>query len=172
MTMTTDPFPIRRTFTAANGVPFTVVVIPEGTEPNKSSGVVVEFYDARHAHTVYGQFVARYPLDAIVKRADVGAGLDLDGGVDDWTIDGATMGRLGMWARDPEQPLVGTVYVCDDGTVYRLHRYQQSFADLMAAAETGETAPYSPMYDYFGISGGAAGGMTKLPDDAKEVWAP
>ena len=48
---------------------------------------MVEFYDARYPHTEYGQFVSRYRLSTLNERAP-GTGLDLDGGIPDWSVTG------------------------------------------------------------------------------------
>jgi len=48
---------------------------------------MVEFYDARYPHTEHGQFVSRYRLSTLNGHAP-GTGIDLDGGVPDWSVTG------------------------------------------------------------------------------------
>jgi hypothetical protein len=48
---------------------------------------LVEFYDARYPHTEHGQFVSRYRLSTLNGHAP-GTGIDLDGGVPDWSVTG------------------------------------------------------------------------------------
>jgi hypothetical protein len=83
---------------------------------------LVEFYDARHDHAVdpngvqLGQFVSRYYLSTLTGKDRwnkesifaSGHGLNLDGGVPDWSIDGAGMAQAGkalieMGALEPSQ---------------------------------------------------------------------
>jgi hypothetical protein len=70
-----------------------------------------------------------------------------------------------------DQP--GTLYVRPDGSVYRLRRYAQTIAELMAYEGENSDAevPWSPTYDVFTSGGGAAGGVT-MPDDAVKMWTP
>lgn len=98
---------------AANGVPFRVVYIPVGeTSPNFPTVVVanvthltgidgdlVEFYDLRYPHTPDGQFVSRYYVDTLLRDIR-GHELDLDGGIDDWTVDADTMRVVLGWLRN------------------------------------------------------------------------
>ncbi len=48
---------------------------------------MVEFYDARYPHTEHGQFVSRYRLSTL-NGHDPGTGIDLDGGIPDWSVTG------------------------------------------------------------------------------------
>ncbi len=48
---------------------------------------MVEFYDARYPHTEHGQFVGRYTLSTLNGHAP-GTGIDLDGGIPDWSVTG------------------------------------------------------------------------------------
>ena len=93
--------------TAANGVPFRVVLLLDGLSDNypwapSADGTkpVVEFYDARYRNvrgfTPDGQFVSRYYLESLVGRFDR-YGLDLQGDVPDWTIDASTMRTVAAW---------------------------------------------------------------------------
>jgi len=86
-----------------NGVPFRVLFIPPGElSPNFPSDVAskvgsVEVYDRRHPHTPDGQFTGgRYYLDTLLQHPRT-RGLDVHGGVPDWTIDGATFGLVRLW---------------------------------------------------------------------------
>lgn len=90
---------------AANEVPFRVLLVPIGAEcPNHPSvspatEPIVEFYDTRSMQTKDGQFVSRYFVSTLLEpRADGKTyGLDLYGGVSNWTIDATTMGSVRAW---------------------------------------------------------------------------
>ena len=60
---------------------------------------LVEFYDARFEHTVYGQFVSRYYARTLLER-EPGTGLNLDGGVAEWSISSAAYLRVLLWVRN------------------------------------------------------------------------
>lgn len=73
---------------------------------NKYDRALVEFYDATYeankAHGSHGlgQFVSRYFVEDVMHNAATGRGLDLDGGVECWVIDGRTMLTIGDWVHD------------------------------------------------------------------------
>ncbi len=80
---------------AENGVPFRVVFLPFGE--NMSGAPLVKFYDRRYAHTPDGQFTGgRCDLSTIL-AGDSFSGLNLYGGVPDWTVDGDTMHLVRKW---------------------------------------------------------------------------
>ena len=63
---------------------------------------LVEFYDARHEHTPYGQFASRYYAETLLKGHESGrtaGGICLDGGVPGWNLSGAALGRVLDWVR-------------------------------------------------------------------------
>lgn len=62
---------------------------------------LVEFYDARYPFTEFGQFVARYDISTILDGDD--AGINLDGGVPEWTISADDMAAVRAWL----EPLAG-----------------------------------------------------------------
>jgi hypothetical protein len=86
-----------------NGLSFNVVVVAEGDayglndcKTHGEEDPLVEFYDARYPHTEHGQFVSRYCLSTLLGKDGFSspvrnAGLNLDGGVDDWSIDRAAV---------------------------------------------------------------------------------
>jgi hypothetical protein len=90
------------TLTADNGIPFTMRVVRTGDRYGKDmqttngGSPMVEFYDARYPFDtdpdgrVLGQFVTRYNYTGMGARADQPTGLNLDGGVPDWTLDRET----------------------------------------------------------------------------------
>jgi len=87
---------------AENGVAFRVVFLPWGTSENypaaESDVPMVEFYDLRYSHTPDGQFTGgRYNFADMVKDYRSFAGLVLDGGIDEWRIDGDTMHMVRRW---------------------------------------------------------------------------
>lgn len=102
--------------TAANGVPFTFVYIPAGQagpnparHPADSDRATVEIYDARFKdggafHPTYGQFTsASYRAETFLGRDEWDSGepgrygLNIYGGVDDWTLDAATYLAAQRW---------------------------------------------------------------------------
>lgn len=87
-------------YTAANNVPFNIRLIKEGDKyglndclTHDDSGTMIEFYDARYPHTEHGQFVSRYYLRTLSEHP-VTCGLDLDGSIPAWTIDGDTLDTM------------------------------------------------------------------------------
>jgi len=95
---TFDGTPIA-TLHAANGVTFNMRLVRKGQGYGVKLAVIhdkdeplVEFYDSRYVFSgepgaEYGQFVSRYYLRMIMGAG----GINLDGGVDAWTIDAGTM---------------------------------------------------------------------------------
>lgn len=98
-----------KVFTNSDGVPFTVLLIGADEDgPNASrtkagrSYATVEFWDARYKrddhsgfHPEYGQFTGGY-----YRRQDLhdpGRGLNLAGGVPEWSIDAATYADIVQW---------------------------------------------------------------------------
>jgi hypothetical protein len=92
----------------ANGRAFVVKIVREGDkyglnkclthDDEKGWGAMVEFYDETYAgkegFDPEGQFVSRYYVETILGKDDYGSGeggLNLDGGVDVWTVDAAAM---------------------------------------------------------------------------------
>lgn len=83
---------------ASNGVPFRAVV----------DANMVEFFDRRYIEgfTPDGQFVSRYYVDTLIgDRIMPGferghRGLDLHGGIPDWTIDANTMDIVLSWLQN------------------------------------------------------------------------
>lgn len=80
---------------ARNGVPFRAVI-------NDEDGTVA-FYDRRHPHTEHGQFTGgRYFISTLLDEDVYGpgpAGLNLYGGVDDWSLDAKTYALVLDWLR-------------------------------------------------------------------------
>jgi len=97
--------------TAANGVPFRVVLLLDGKSDNlpavDSVSPLVEFYDARYRNvrgfTPDGQFISRYYLETLVVRS-FQYGLDLQGDVPNWTIDAITMHSVVAWLHAHSSP--------------------------------------------------------------------
>ena len=89
-------------YKAANGVPFTMRLVDTGDSYGLNDCLtndnppMIEFYDARYTREPYGprgQFVQRYYVETLA-TIKPGAGLNLDNGVADWTIDGATLDTM------------------------------------------------------------------------------
>ena len=81
-----------------NGRPWTI----------ETTDDLVSFYDARYEHKDLGQFVSRYYIKTILEG---NSGLCLDGGVPDWSISQAGMGRIRTWLKSQQQPEYFTVWV-------------------------------------------------------------
>ena len=90
-------------FETAQGVPMTVVVYRAGEAIqtgrdrqyiNTAGQSVAAFYDRRYCqspfHPEYGQFISEYYVSDLC-TGQTRTGLCLQGGVDAWTIDAATM---------------------------------------------------------------------------------
>lgn len=82
------------------GIPFRVRLIGPGQAYgrndclcNENADTLVEFYDARHPHTMYGQFVSRYFAATLLNSKNTN-GLCLDGGVRDWNISADNMAAV------------------------------------------------------------------------------
>ena len=78
---------------AKSGIPFTAVIEHvQGTLPSPENKPKIAFYDARYPATEFGQFTAgRYYLETIL---EVKRGLDLHGGIPEWTICAESMQSL------------------------------------------------------------------------------
>lgn len=106
---------IYRAKNESTGIPFTVRVVREGeaygmndSQIHDSKDPLVEFYDGRYDFdrakdgSVLGQFVSRYALstlegrDGISKHSPIHdqTGIDLQGGVDSWSVDADFMRAL------------------------------------------------------------------------------
>ncbi|WNN94805.1 hypothetical protein SEA_PHREDRICK_252 [Streptomyces phage Phredrick] len=92
---------------AANGVPFRAVLLTDGVSENygklnDNGKPEIEFYDMRDKHTSDGQFTgARYYTETLLEDrgwypGKVG-GLNLHGGVDDWTLDDEVYQQILDW---------------------------------------------------------------------------
>ena len=75
--------------TGSNGTQFIVRRI----NTDKTT-VLIEFYDARYNFTPYGQFISRY-YAATLKSHN--GNLNLHGGVPEWQVDAANMGKVVAW---------------------------------------------------------------------------
>ncbi len=63
---------------------------------NEGPDALVEFYDLRHQHTKFGQFVSRYYFATIAQH--VGA-LCLDSGVPEWSVSAEGMAAVKAWLK-------------------------------------------------------------------------
>lgn len=84
-------------------IPFSVRIVSKGEGYGLNEAVIhdreeplVEFYDARHAHTCYGQFVSRYYVSTVLGHPG-NYGLNLYGGVPDWSLSAETMQAVKAW---------------------------------------------------------------------------
>jgi hypothetical protein len=93
--------------TANHGVPFRVVLLPDGMSASRPQAnrfadgrPLVEFYDARYPFTPDGQFVGCYYASTLLADrpgAAGAAGLCLAGDVPDWRIDAENMTAVRQW---------------------------------------------------------------------------
>ena len=60
---------------------------------------LVEFWDTEHRHTVLGQFTGGRYYESTILDTVAGHGLDLNGGVPAWTVDGFAMAQVRSWLR-------------------------------------------------------------------------
>lgn len=64
----------------------------QGTEP------LVEFYDSKSSHSALGQFVSRYYMTTLLE-GNSHCGINLDGGVPEWTIQAEPMKIVIEWLK-------------------------------------------------------------------------
>lgn len=78
-----------------NGIRFNAVIVPETTERK----AVVKIFDARHDNFApEGQFVSSYFVETLLARPD-GNGINLHGGVPDWSLDADATKKLLDWLK-------------------------------------------------------------------------
>lgn len=89
------------TITAANGTTFNVVY---GIRTPRDKRPTVAFYDAKDPvkFPPIGQFVSSYYPETVREVATKGQGLNLHGGVDPWSIDGESLGKVDDWVLHQE----------------------------------------------------------------------
>ena len=90
--------------TSIAGTPLTAIHLPPGTYAGYPAAVsdqpLVEFYDTRFNHTIFGQFTGgRYHRETLIKHP-MNGGLALDGNVRAWTISPAEFAKVRAWLRD------------------------------------------------------------------------
>lgn len=80
--------------TGERGVPFVVRVVFKGDKygldfclEHDKDMPLIEFYDARHWHTPFGQFVSRYRYKEVADCQKERRGIQLDGGTPSWCVD-------------------------------------------------------------------------------------
>lgn len=84
-------------FVSSNGIPFTARRVNSGEMYGAKFGLIhnqddplIEFYDARHSFTPFGQFVSRYYLSTLLEH-DRNVGLNLEGGSAYWNLTAAEL---------------------------------------------------------------------------------
>ena len=106
MTAPTRPTCALLDVTSRTGVPFRFVYYPPGsTGPypaaRDADRALVEVYDRRYRNVpenANGQFTgARYYVTTLLAPEDRDYGLILAGGIDEWTVDAATMRLVREW---------------------------------------------------------------------------
>lgn len=92
--------------TAANGITFNIVDLAPGEHAAFPAAVrperLIEIYDARYQHTPWGQFTTgRYYASTLLANDRLTrTGLDIHGGVPNWSIDAATWTQVDAWLRE------------------------------------------------------------------------
>lgn len=88
-------------------IPWVIRVVTKGDHYGRYNGTLVhmkddplvEFYDARYDHDGnLGQFVSRYYLSTLLDVDDT-THLNLDGGIDSWTVSKFSMDKILRWLR-------------------------------------------------------------------------
>lgn len=82
---------------SANGVPFRVVFDPDKGTLNDQGAV--SFFDRRYPLTEHGQFVSDYYRSTLMGDFDGTRGLNLHGGVEEWSVDANNMWLVVQWLR-------------------------------------------------------------------------
>ena len=97
--------PTHTTTDPASGLTWTVRLVRKGDPYGLNLQVVhdkddpmVEFYDTRHPHTEWGQFVSRYNLSTLREHPE--RGINLDGGIPDWSVSAELMSEVYAWLPD------------------------------------------------------------------------
>ena len=87
----------------SNGINFNVRTVNQGENyglngslTHNESDPLIEFYDARFAHTEFGQFVSRYNLSTLLELEE-NVGLNLYGGSPNWSIEAKEMNDVVAW---------------------------------------------------------------------------
>ena len=89
-----------------SGTTFTVRIVRQGDNYGRNfclthdeAEPLVEVYDTRYPHTVYGQFVSRYYAKDLLRGfiKEQPHGITLDGGFDGWIIDAGPWGKICEW---------------------------------------------------------------------------
>lgn len=114
-----------------------------GSLTHDSDDPLVEFYDARYPHTPYGQFVSRYYLSTLADRKNdprsQNAGLDLDGGIGDWTATATTTNNATEWAQQETIRRRSIVDVREAAEARRAAILAKAAADKAEAENTSNT---------------------------------
>lgn len=113
-------------FTAANGVPFAARIIFTGDKFGVGDSLVnedkplLEFYDTRQTPTKFGQFVSRYLIETLTD-SPIGTGINLQGGVESWQIDGENLKKALDWATKQigEKIMAEQKYVVDSSNIHK-----------------------------------------------------
>lgn len=83
--------------TTKRGIPFRVVYGHRKYRNGELSKTpVVAFYDRRYDFDTHGQFVSDYDRETLLERHG-GYGLNLDGGVPNWSVDASAMYVVMTW---------------------------------------------------------------------------
>lgn len=95
----------------SRGIKFNVRLVQQGDKyglnnclTHEQKEPLVEFYDTRYPHTEFGQFVSRYNMSTLLERT-ANVGLNLDGGIPDWSIDAKGMEQVTSWLESENKKL-------------------------------------------------------------------
>ncbi|MFG8364956.1 hypothetical protein ACEOSU_19715 [Pseudomonas aeruginosa] len=90
----------------AEGIPFRVALVLSGksADENVASEPLIQFFDMRHWPEKGGQKVSSYHLSTFLESDAAERGLNLDGGVADWTLDPASVKAVIDWVHTNPLP--------------------------------------------------------------------
>jgi len=85
----------------AEGIPFRVALVlsDKSADENVTSEPLIQFFDMRHWPEKGGQKVSSYHLSTFLESDAAERGLNLDGGVADWTLEPASVKAVIDWVR-------------------------------------------------------------------------
>jgi len=67
---------------------------------------VVEFYDMRYPHTQFGQFISSYYICTLLQSDKLGCGLNLHGGVPEWSISAKDMVAVKSFIQERQEAVL------------------------------------------------------------------
>lgn len=104
-TTSKEPSLNTKTVVAANGGTFCARLLFKGGSYglgfqliHGEDAPILEFYDVKHPHTPYGQFITRYYVHTLLDHA-ASVGLDMMGDVPGWKLDAESLALVMDWVK-------------------------------------------------------------------------